>query len=81
MMDDRNVEPDYFWLFQKYTNYILGKYGDMSGPNVYLRARERINSYNEKNGKILAKITEERETALATIQSCSTSSVPPLLEV
>ena len=61
-MDDRNVEPDYFWLFQKYTNYILGKYGDMSGPNVYLRGSERINSYNEKNGKILAKFTEERET-------------------
>ena len=67
LMADRSIVPDYFWVFHTYSNYIVGKYGDLSGPDAYLKAVERINSYNEKNGQTLAKITqtEEGETIIA----------------
>ena len=67
MMADRSIVPDYFWVFHTYANYIVGKYGDLSGLNAYLKAVERINTYNEKHGETLAKIaqTEGGETIVA----------------
>ena len=48
IMADRSLVPDYFWVFYFHKKYIESPYGSASGPDVYKRAKERIDSYNEK---------------------------------
>ena len=61
IMADRSLVPDYFWVFYFHKKYIESTYGSASGPDVYKRAKERIDTYNEKNGAELAKMEESEK--------------------
>ena len=72
MADGRVVVPDYFWVFHFHKKYIESTYGQASGPDAFNLVKERINSYNEKNGMEFAKIetTENGEVIIVICDKC-----------
>ena len=48
IMGDRSLVPDYFSVFYFHKKYIESMHGSASGPDVYKRAKERIDSYNDE---------------------------------
>ena len=66
-MADRNVVPDYLWVFHFHAQFMEKRYGTINGVDAYQRAEQRIKNYNEKHGLELAKIvqTEQGETIVA----------------
>ena len=61
IMADRSLVPNYFWVFYFHKKYIESTYGSVGGPDVYIRAKEHIDSYNEKNGAEFAKMEESEK--------------------
>ena len=55
---DRSIVPDYFWAFHFYSKYVEDHFGSVNGPEALNRAKDRIDSYNEKHGMILAKMEQ-----------------------
>ena len=66
-MADRNVVPDYFWVFHFHAQFMEKRYGTINGVDAYQREEQRVKTYNDKHGLVLAKIaqTEQGETIVA----------------
>ena len=64
---DRTKVPDYFFVFHFHANYIKSQYGSINGVDSYLRAVEKIEAYNEKQGRSAASIgqTSDGEACVA----------------
>ena len=58
LMADRNVVPDYFWVFHFHAQFMEKRYGTINGVDAYQRAEQRVKNYNEKHGLVLAKIAQ-----------------------
>ena len=56
IMADRRLVPSTIWVSPYHRKYRLDKFGPEDGPDAYALAKQRIEAYNEKHGKELAKI-------------------------
>ena len=67
IMADRRLVPSTSWVSHYHRKYRLDKFGPEDGPDAYALAKQRIDAYNEKNGKELAKIdkTEDGDVMVA----------------
>ena len=65
IMADRNVVPDYFWVFHFHAQSMEKRYGIINGVDANQRAEQGIKNYNEKHGLELAKIAQTDEATVA----------------
>ena len=54
----RSINPDKNYIFRLHTSYWSNKFGTINGPDVYIKAKEFIDNYNEKAGDIIATIKQ-----------------------
>ena len=54
----RSINPDKNYIFRLHTSYWSNKFGTINGPEAYEKAKDFIDSYNEKAGHTIASIKQ-----------------------
>ena len=54
----RSINPDKNYIFRLHTSYWSNKFGTINGPEAYEKAKDFIESYNEKAGHTIASIKQ-----------------------